>query len=588
VTAEASVRNTDPALEILQALDARVLATTGRADLARMLAPVLSRLGEGMEPKDSEAFSRATLKACQLLHTSARSREALALARALLAHARANGQPLIERHASSACGILCADVGDPVGAIEHQVDALRLAQDDRVAAARAWNNIGLAMSVAGHSAMASRCYERALRTLETVHGAADVRYHALLNLAQSEFDATAYEEGLVAAQLALASETPSTAGAHMDALRLRRNVVRLLVAVGRAEDAEPHVLDAEILASKIDTPRAAIAAGLARAVYDLARGDSDIGLTRLDATLAAAREVPAALPDTLACVVRAEELSGHSDRALLRLGELSDLVYGPAIAAARQHVELASIAEREGAPLARHEIERARLISKLAQPRQPDGWSALERLAVTACIRIEPSGLHGKRVGALAKALAIANGTDPLQALEIGLACELHDVGMLSVPEQVIAKRPLSRALERSVIDRHTRAGAEIVSDDGHPRMMLAREVVRFHHAHWDGSGQPEGVAGLRIPYAARLCAIADGYDDLVFGLGGGPRKSMDAALEHIRAGASRLYDPQLVEVFESMIRAESDDLGLDIAAGSGMENFQQLVSALQEDRGFV
>jgi hypothetical protein len=51
---------------------------------------------------------------------------------------------------------------------------------------------------------------------------------------------------------------------------------------------------------------------------------------------------------------------------------------------------------------------------------------------------------------------------------------------------------------------------------------------------------------------------------------------------------AGHRYDPELVDRFESMIRAETDDLGLDLSAAAGMDNFQQLVSALQEDRGFV
>jgi putative two-component system response regulator len=355
------------------------------------------------------------------------------------------------------------------------------------------------------------------------------------------------------------------------------------------EDAEPHVLDASTLAQRLRTPRAMIAASLTRAVYDLARGESDVGLTRLEAALEIAREVPAALRDALACVVRAEEMAGHSERALLRLGELSDLVYGPAIAAARQHIEFASIAEREhasGDP--EQEQARARLISKLPTPRQPEGWSAFERLAVTACIRMEPTGLHGKRVGALAKALAMACGTDPLHALELGLACELHDIGMVSVSEEMLSKRVPTPDVHHAMVERHVNAGAQILSGDDHPRIFLAREVVRYHHAHWDGSGRPEGVAGARIPFAARVCAVADAYDEMVCGHRGAPRQTMDQALGHLRAQAGRRYDPDLVERFESMIRAESDDLGLDLSAGRGMENFQQLVSALQEDRGFV
>jgi response regulator RpfG family c-di-GMP phosphodiesterase len=577
----------NPALETLQRLDAGI-AAMDRADLARQLLPVVRRLEGGVDKAELAVLAPECLRVLRLLHPCARSREALPLARALLAQARACGDRLLERYASSACGIFCADVGDPVGAIQHQVDALRLAGDDRISASRAWNNIGLAMQVAGHSALAVRCYERALNAVEGVANAADVRYGALSNLAQSQFDTAAYDEGLVSASLALASENPALSQRDpMMVLRLRRNLVRLLVAVGRVEDAEPHVLDAIHLAERVRTPRAMIAASLARAVYDLAVGDADVGLTRLDAALAASREVPGALRDTLGLVVRAEEMAGHSERALLRLNELSDVVYGSAVAAARQHIELASLADREqGAQEERQ--ARARLISKLREPQRPDGWSALERMAITASVRVEPTGLHGKRVAALAKALAMASGSDPLQALEIGFACELHDIGMITVPEELLATPRSRPELERDIVERHVRAGVEILSDDAHPRIFLAREVVRYHHAHWDGSGHPQQVENTRIPAAARICAIADAYDDLVCGSRATKRQSMERALGHLRAQAGHKYDPELVERFETMIRAESDDLGLDIAAHAGMDNFQQLVSALQEDRGFV
>ena len=142
--------------------------------------------------------------------------------------------------------------------------------------------------------------------------------------------------------------------------------------------------------------------------------------------------------------------------------------------------------------------------------------------------------------------------------------------------------------MDRIIVERHVRAGAEILAQDEHPRIFLAREVVRYHHAHWDGSGHPSQVAGARIPFAARVCAVADAYDDFLCGTRGKQRRTMDEALAHLRAFAGSLYDPELVGLFETMVRAETDDLGLDTSAPKGMENFQQLVSALAEDRGFV
>ena len=84
----------------------------------------------------------------------------------------------------------------------------------------------------------------------------------------------------------------------------------------------------------------------------------------------------------------------------------------------------------------------------------------MQRLSVAAVMRIDESGWHGKRVGALAKALAIASGVPPLQALEMGMAAELHDIGMASIPEAILAKRGLLNAAERSIVERHSAGGA--------------------------------------------------------------------------------------------------------------------------------
>jgi hypothetical protein len=104
------------------------------------------------------------------------------------------------------------------------------------------------------------------------------------------------------------------------------------------------VAEAAALADRIRTPRALIAAATARAVHELATGGTDVGLTRLEKALSHARQVPGALRDTLACTIAAEEAAGHSERALLRLNELSEHVYRSAIDKARGNVELAAVA----------------------------------------------------------------------------------------------------------------------------------------------------------------------------------------------------------------------------------------------------
>jgi putative two-component system response regulator len=349
------------------------------------------------------------------------------------------------------------------------------------------------------------------------------------------------------------------------------------------------VTTAASLAAAAGTQRAAVAAETARATLELATGHTDIALTRLEKALAEARKVPGALQDTLSCMILAEEEAGHAARALLHLEELSDHLYRSGIARARRLIEHAGLRD---AALAIDEAgnaqAKARLISKLERPAQPESWKALQRLGVNAVLRMDETGFHGVRVGALTKALALAHGMTALQAQEIGLAAELHDVGMMSVPESILAKPGKLNDAERVLVRRHVDAGAEVLADATHPRMLLARDIAQYHHAFWDGRGFPERVGGEFIPLAARMCAIADAYDMMIAGFGGQQPRTMEQALDELHRCAGTQFDPELVVGFDEMVRSESRDLGLDLASGTGMEGFQELVASLKEDRGFL
>ena len=531
------------------------------------------------------------LLACRRLYDGKRSADALPLARAALAAATALGDRNLIRRCCTTCGALCSDSTDVVSAIEHHVQALRMAtaDDDRMEMSRTWNNIGVAVTNSGNVGLASRCYQRALSIVETHPEPVYSRFAALTNLANCAYKMGRHVEGLEYAQRG-ALELTAEFIAHDPhaAVLLQRNLVRLLVANGRTADAESHVARAATLATAGNS-RAAIAGETARAAYELATGNIDIALTRLDQALGEARKVPGSLQDTLVCMIRAEEEAGYPARALLHLEELSEHVYRSGIARARRMIEQAGLRDVEPAiDDSAREQDKARLISKLERPAQPEDWQALQRLGVNAVLRMDESGWHGVRVGALTKALAVAYGMTALQAQEIGLAAELHDVGMMSVPETLLAKQGRLNDAERALVRRHVEAGAEVLSDASHPRMLLARDIIQYHHAFWDGSGHPGRVGGEFIPLGARMCAIADAYDMMLAGFGGGTARSMEEALEELQRCAGTQFDPELVAVFDEMVRNESRDLGLDLASGAGMDGFQELVAALREDRGFL
>ena len=564
------------------------LSHIGRAELADALQPLVAAMREAKASAEADKVARVAFDLCRRLHANGRSPEGLPLARAILDNAVTRRDQVLEYKAATVCGVLAVDKADIVDAVEYQARALRLCEGDAVATSRTWNNIGIAMAVAGNYELAVRCYRRAVDAVRETPGEVYERYNAFINLANSLYQCGRYPDGLDAAMHALDEQAAQFREQDVHAaLLLQRNIVRLLVAMGRSAEAQSHVIKAVTLSERINTPRAAIAAALTRSCYELAAGHSDLALTRLDKAVAQARLFPAALRDTLSTVVVAEERAGNAERALMRLAELSDHIYTSAIERARRALGVPMIDSVGSSLPQRNEQARARLSAQVAEPRRPEDWKSLERLAVGAVLRIDQSGFHGKRVGTLSKALALAAGIEPLQALEIGLATEVHDIGMLSVPDELLHKAVLTPAEER-MVDRHVDAAGEILSDDGHPRTLLAREIARYHHARWDGEGYPERVGGKLIPLPARICAVADAYDAMVCGLFNQRRHGMDEALAQLRRGAGRQFDPDLVQRFDSMVRSETEDLGLDLKAGHGMDDFQELVHALEEDRGFV
>jgi putative two-component system response regulator len=547
--------------------------------------------GEQRGRTEEPVTVEAALARCRALYAEGRSADAIPLARVALSRAREQGARGPIHRALAACGILYADTFDVVGGVEFHLESIRLAEKegDLPECSRAWGNIGLALALAGSPATAIRAYGRAIDVVESIAGPMYSRYSARANRSHSLFQLSAYEEGLQEARRALQELTPEfIAQDRHGAILLLRNVVQLMVATGNAGDAGIHVEELTRLASETDSPRAFIAAATARASYELARGHRDVALTRLEQALAKARETPTALRDALVCMMRAEELAGSPERALARLEELSQHVFKTSIERARRSVELAGLDQEP--PFAEHARlqTKARLESRLGRPQAPGGWDALRRLAASAALRLDNTGLHGIRVGALTKALALACGEPPLQALEIGLAAELHDIGMLSVPEAILARRGAIRESERDAYYQHTVAGADILREERHSRFLMARDVAMYHHAWWDGTGYPEKVGGRFIPLAARMCAVADTYDELVCGFRAPKGMSMKDALDALRSKAGTQLDPELVDRFISVVSDETASQGIDPALDTGLEGFQELIDTLQQDRGYV
>jgi cyclic di-GMP phosphodiesterase len=97
---------------------------------------------------------------------------------------------------------------------------------------------------------------------------------------------------------------------------------------------------------------------------------------------------------------------------------------------------------------------------------------------------------------------------------ELRIACLLHDVGKVAVPDEILLKPGALNAEETQIVRQHPVIGESICAPLKSLRRVLP--VIRHHHERMDGSGYPDGLRGQEIPLMARILQIADIYDALI------------------------------------------------------------------------
>ena len=98
-------------------------------------------------------------------------------------------------------------------------------------------------------------------------------------------------------------------------------------------------------------------------------------------------------------------------------------------------------------------------------------------------------------------------------------ASSLHDIGKVSIPEEILNKPGRLTDEEFKIMKSHSEIGASMIRDMDFPQdkplVRIAWEICRWHHERWDGRGYPDGLKGKEIPISAQIVSIADVYDAL-------------------------------------------------------------------------
>lgn len=195
-------------------------------------------------------------------------------------------------------------------------------------------------------------------------------------------------------------------------------------------------------------------------------------------------------------------------------------------------------------------------------------------IATLAESRDNLTGEHLNRVGLLAYSLSkripdrIFEQNDVIKdhfIKSIKLASVLHDIGKISVPDNILNKPGKLTKAEFEIIKTHTTVGADTLEsiqakNASNTLVSLGIEIAKYHHEKWDGSGYPEGLSGNSIPLSARIVAIIDVYDALISKRPYKEKFSKEKSLQILRDGSGKHFDPELVSLFiEIALETEKD-----------------------------
>lgn len=166
---------------------------------------------------------------------------------------------------------------------------------------------------------------------------------------------------------------------------------------------------------------------------------------------------------------------------------------------------------------------------------------------------------HCQRVADYACKIAEHVGIRGQDLVWFRMGAFLHDVGKTEVPGELLNKPGRLTDAERSVIERHTVTGDEMLAPIPFP--WDVRPMVRSHHERWDGRGYPDQLAGEEIPLTARILRVADVFDALTTNRSYRLPLTPDQAFQ-IMQDDHGSFDPELFEVFRELLPELSKGVG--------------------------
>ncbi|MDI6846059.1 MAG: HD domain-containing protein [Candidatus Saccharicenans sp.] len=183
----------------------------------------------------------------------------------------------------------------------------------------------------------------------------------------------------------------------------------------------------------------------------------------------------------------------------------------------------------------------------------------IQAISTTIEMRDPYTAGHQRRVAKLAEAIGRELGMPEARLKGLKLSAEIHDIGKIYVPSEILSKPTKLTELEYTIIKTHPQAGYEILQNIEFPWPVA--EIVLQHHERIDGSGYPRGLKGEEILPEARILAVADVVEAMASHRPYRPAFGIDRALEEIKLNRGRLYGSDEVDACVRLIEEKGFSL---------------------------
>ncbi len=183
---------------------------------------------------------------------------------------------------------------------------------------------------------------------------------------------------------------------------------------------------------------------------------------------------------------------------------------------------------------------------------------AIYSLATAAEAKDDTTGNHLNRIQQFSKALACQMGVPDHEAEEIGYSSIMHDVGKISIPDEILKKPGKLTAEEFDTMKTHSKHGERILPPTNF--FYMARQIARSHHEKWNGLGYPDGLKGMEVPLTARIVAVADVFDALTTKRPYKEPWTVEKALDEVMSLSGVHFDPAVIDAWERLLKSGDID----------------------------